>query len=130
MKLYQFLRSVPNYSALIVLPYDRCFSFPDRLGIFRLEVDRFCTTVLAVRIFREQGNERILLFTVGMFLTGIVVPFCQTIFIPVSVFRGHFSLIGIVQIMVNAFPLAKIVLGYVYYLPKPFYDRFTQAHKL
>ena len=67
---------------------------------------------------------------VGMFLTEIDVPFCQTIFIPVSVFRGHFSLNGNVQIMINAFHPAKIVLGYVYYLPIPFYDRFTQAHKL
>ena len=56
--------------------------------------------------------------------------FVKPIFIPVSVFRGHFSLNGIVQIMVNVFNPAKIVLGYVYYLPIPFYDRFPLAHKL
>ena len=56
--------------------------------------------------------------------------FVKPIFIPVSDFRGHFSLNEIVQIMINAFHPAKIVLGYVYYLPIPFYDRFTQAHKL
>lgn len=56
---------LPNYSALIVLPWEGCLSFPNRLGKFWLEVDGLCTTVVAVRIFREQRNERILLFTAG-----------------------------------------------------------------